>query len=317
MDLVYLIALFGLTAYNLLLTREHKSLIPTPNHVTSRVVPNNAVTYDMLFNMHVSRNTLKDGDYTWVDLNETDVVCLFGRSKEGDSDRNICLLSQQWLHRSKSFTIITDTEVSCEGASILQQSILGVPSELKNPFSVSWYVRFLPKARFVLINDDDLLTLNTTRIIDNPLYFRDKLILHNEGDLAQYRVLKKLYSYGGEFIHVPTSPVLHGPMMVYKDDILEAFKLLKLERLSECRDGDIWSLTAAVGALRAIRGEARYAPSHYHYYTQLRSNTVIPPGYLYYCLNDGPELIKSDVLRAKMTETFHANLNHVWLDKML
>lgn len=273
-------------------------------------ITQSGITYDMLFNMHVSRQVIKEGDYTWVDLNKTDVVCLYGRPKEGDSDRNICLLAQQWLTHVKSFIILTDSEVDCPGAKVIQQSTIGVPSSLKNPFSVSWYVRFLPLDEFVLINDDDLLTLNTTRIIRNPLYFKDKLLLHNEGDLAQYRVLKKLYSYGGDFIHVPTSPVLHGPMLVSKEDIFMAHKLLKLERLSECRDGDIWSLTAAVGAIQAIRGFARYAPAKYHYYTQLTSNTEIPQGHLYYCLNDGPELVLESILKNKMIETFNINMNH-------
>lgn len=302
-DIVFLTVIGGLTIAFLTRTRED-GVLRSRSHNRDL---SNTITYDMLFNMHVSRKTIEDGDYSWIKLEDVDVVCLYGKSKEGDSDRNICLLSEQWLTHVKSFTIVTDVEISCPGAKIVHQSTLGVPERLKNPFSVSWFVRFLPLERFILINDDDLLTLNTTKIIDNPLYFRDKLILHNEGDLAQYRVLKKLYSYGGDFIHVPTSPVLHGPMMVYKNDVILAHKLLKLDRLSDCRDGDIWSLTAAVGAIRAIKGEARYAPPNYHYYTQLRSDTVIPSGFLYYCLNDGPELINLETLSDKMRSVFTIN----------
>lgn len=305
-DLTYCIIICILMTYITLQSREKG----TPMiKIQPKSEIQNVFTYDMLFNMHVGRQTISDTNYNWIYLNETDVVCLYGKPKEGDSDRNICLLAQQWLSQVRSFTILTDTNIDCDRAITVRQSTIGVPDSLKNPFSVSWFVRFINLTKFVLINDDDLMTMNTTKIISNPLYFKDKLILHNEGDLAQYRVLKKLYSYGGDFIHVPTSPVLHGPMLVHQSDIFEAHKLLKLDRLSECRDGEIWSLTAAVGALRAIKGEARYAPNNYHYYTQLRSETIIPKGYWFYCLNDGPELIKPDVLKTKMIETFNVNKN--------
>lgn len=265
------------------------------------------ISYDMLFNMHTRREVLRSDNYHWTDLNETTIVCLYGLPKEGDSDRNICLLAKQWLSVAKRFIVVSDHDFECENVVAINQATLGASTSIRNPFTISWYLRNLDIDEFLLINDDDLVTRKTTRIITNPLYFPGKLILHNEGDLAQYRVLKKLFSYGGDFINVPIHPVMHGPMFVKKKDIIRAHKLLKLERMSDCRDGDVWSLTAAVGALNAIEGYARLMPAMYHHYLQLTSDSLIPIGYKLYCLNDGPELINSTYLNKMMMTVFSIN----------
>jgi hypothetical protein len=264
------------------------------------------VSYDMIFNMYLNRPMIKREEYTWRNLSTMTVLCFFGKPKEDDSSRDICYHASLWLNKVEKFIIIADELFTCGHDRIIvyDQNIINLPRTIKNPLTMHWYLRNYDFGEFVLINDDDILTNSTSKIIENPLYFPGQLYLHNEGDIAQYRVLRKLYSYGGKYLGVPINPTLHGPMITSSSMIKKAYEILKLGGMSECRNGDVWSVIAAVSAIKAVDGYARYPPPNYHYYTQMTSSVIIPMGYQYYCLNDGPEIMDVKKLNEYVSRLF-------------
>jgi hypothetical protein len=262
-------------------------------------------TFDNLFNMYHRIDLITEGPYDYMNNSLVDVVCFYDYPTESDTRRDICHIASLWLKTFRSMRIITKSNVKCDnGAIIINQIDLGVDINNHNPFDIEWSLRNIDLDEFLYICDDYIPSLNSTKIIREFLYTRTTMLLHNAGDVAQYRSLKRLFSYGYAYMNIPTKILMHGPQYLYKINVIDAFKALRLNnhRFMGVRGNNDWSMLATVGALRTLYGDSRYHPHSYFHYMQLTSNINVPIGFDYYCLNDGPEDMTDFIVKSKIKQ---------------
>jgi len=251
--------------------------------------------YDEWFKLYLTPEVIQERPSTKVLLNETIVVVLYDHDNR-ENRRDICHFIEIWSKICKSLYVVTKSKFTCHHEFIIiSQLELGVRVKNNNPLSIEWFLSNLNVTEnFLYICDDYFPRRETFFVYTDFLYERGRAMIHNAGDWSQIRTVKKMFSYGGNFMKIPKYTPMHGPQYISSFDIIRAMEVLKIkhEDLKDVRGESDWSMMAAVGYLKTIRGESSFNPPGYFEYHQARRH-YSPVKSMFFSMNDGDESLNS------------------------